>query len=453
MLKGEATPKTGSGKLIGRITEGVYNGLTGLFNMSEKITREAAYLMTFELEHERLMAERKPSTKEETDAVFNDAVAEAVKATQDTLGNYSDVERPLAMKGNIGRLIFLFKQYAVNTTKFFVGNLRRMFTKPGERWEAFKELSGVLLMGGLFHGLAGMPLYGVITWALDMLMDPDDDDPETKALRAKENPYLADNSDARFRYQWLPSVFGQVKIPGIDGKQHSLSDVLANGPISELSDVNIGSRTTFDGLWFRSGQAGDTPYQTFVNTVLDNVAGLSWGKSFADAIGLWQKGEITRGFEKILPAAVRGVATSYRLGTEGAETLKGDKMLRANDLSDGNLVAAALGFQPTQLTEIQKRRAAVDDAKNRIEKERNELFSQLNKARLDPEGSPQRVTEVLEKMVKFNRRYPYPGMEITVDSLNQSLKGAISQRKYGYQGLTPTMKELPYALPIMLSGQ
>ena len=104
VLKGEATPKTGSGKLIGRITEGVYNGLTGLFNMSEKITREAAYLMTFELEHERLMAERKPSTKEETDAVFNDAVAEAVKATQDTLGNYSDVERPLAMKGNIGQI-------------------------------------------------------------------------------------------------------------------------------------------------------------------------------------------------------------------------------------------------------------------------------------------------------------------------------------------------------------
>lgn len=452
-LKGEATPKTGSQKLIGRITESVYNGLTGLFNMSEKITREAAYMMTFELEHERLMAERKPTTKAELDAIFDEAVVVAAKTTNDTLGNYTDLERPLAMKGNLGRLVFLFKQYAVNTTKFFVGNLRRMFTKPGERWEAFKELSGVLLMGGLFHGLAGMPLYGVFTWALDLLMDPDDDDPETKLLRAKENPYLADNSDARFRYQWMPSVFGQVKIPGIDGKQHSLSDTLMNGPISELSDINIGSRTTFDGLWFRSGTPGDTPYQTAVNTVLENIAGLSWGKSFADAIGLWQKGEITRGFEKILPAAVRGGATAYRLGTEGAETLKGDKMLRADDMTDLNLVASTLGFQPTKLAEIQKKRALITSTNTRIKNERNELFSQLNKARMDPEGSPTRIMDVLEKIVKFNRRYPYPGIEITVDSINQSFRGAQSQRKYEYQGLTPTMKELPYALPIMLAGQ
>ena len=218
------------------------------------------------------------------------------------------------------------------------------------------------------------------------MLAPDDEDDEDKEARKGENPYLADNSDARFRYEWLPSVFGEITIPGLDGKQRTLSSILMNGPISELSDVNIGSRTTFDGLWFRSGTPGDTPWETFTNTVLENVAGVSWGKNFADAYGEWQKGEIMRGVEKILPAGIKGVAVAYRFGEQGAETPKGEKLMSAASIPDFLLAAAVVGYQPTELADIQKRRASIKNAENKINKERTALLQAVNKARFDPEG-------------------------------------------------------------------
>ena len=456
LLRNDPTPRMEDQNIVGRIGEGVYNSLTGLFNMSEKISREASFMMAFELHRGELTKKRKPTTPEQKEAIFQEAVAKASQVVEDTLGNYADIERPRFMQGDIGRLVFLFKQYAVNTTKFFVGNMRRivkMYKDPAEGWRALKELTGVLAMGGLFHGLVGMPLYSVITATIDLMLAPDDEDDEDKEARKGENPYLADNSDARFRYEWLPSVFGQVTIPGIDGKQRSLSNILLNGAISELSDVNVGSRTTFDGLWFRSGTPGDTPYETFTNTVLENIAGVSWGKNFIDAYGEWQKGEIMRGVEKILPAGIKGAAVAYRFGEQGAETPKGEKMMSAPSMTDFNLAAAVIGFQPTRLADIQKRRAAIKSAETKIGDERTKLLQALNKARFDPEGDRETIMDALEKIVKFNRRYPHPHLEITVDTIDQSYANALAGRRYGYEGISPTAKEAPYQLPIMTAGR
>lgn len=456
LLRNDPTPRMEDQNIVGRIGEGVYNGLTGLFNMSEKISREASYMMAFELHKAKLTKERNPKTAEDKEAIFQEAVTKAAQVVEDTLGNYADIERPRFMQGDIGRLVFLFKQYAVNTTKFFVGNMRRiakMYKDPADGWRALKELSGVLAMGGLFHGLVGMPLYGVITATIDLMLAPDDEDDEDKEARKGENPYLADNSDARFRYEWLPSVFGEITIPGLDGKQRTLSSILMNGPISELSDVNIGSRTTFDGLWFRSGTPGDTPYETFTNTVLENIAGVSWGKNFIDAYGEWQKGEIMRGVEKILPAGIKGAAVAYRFGEQGAETPKGEKLMSAASMSDFNLAAAVIGFQPTELADIQKRRASIKNAENKINKERTALLQAVNKARFDPEGDREAVVEALEKIVKFNRRYPYPHLEITIDTIDQSYANALAGRRYSYEGISPSAKEAPYQLPIMTAGR
>lgn len=456
LLRDDPTPRMEDRGIVGRIGEGVYNGLTGLFNMSEKISREASFMMAFELHKNELTKKRKPTTPEQKEAIFQEAVTKAAQVVEDTLGNYADIERPRFMQGDVGRMVFLFKQYAVNTTKFFVGNMRRiakMYKDPADGWRALKELSGVLAMGGLFHGLVGMPLYGVITATIDLMLAPDDEDDEDKEARKGENPYLADNSDARFRYEWLPSVFGEITIPGLDGKQRTLASILMNGPISELSDVNIGSRTTFDGLWFRSGTPGDTPFETFTNTVLENIAGVSWGKNFIDAYAEWQKGEIMRGVEKILPAGIKGAAVAYRFGEQGAETPKGEKMISEANISDFNLAAAVIGFQPTELADIQKRRAAIKSAETKINKERTSVLQAVNKARFDPEGDRETIMEALDKVVKFNRRYPYPHLEITIDTLDQSFANALAARRYGFEGVTPTAKEAPYQLPIMTAGR
>ena len=360
------------------------------------------------------------------------------------------------MKSDIGRAVFLFKQYAVNTTAFFYNNMRRIvtggetgFLSVEDRLKAMNELTGVLLMGGLFHGITGFPLYSFIATIIDML-EADDDDEEAQ-LRRYRNPYTANNSDYRFRYEWLPSKFGDITIPGIDGEQHRLSDILMNGPISELSDVNIASRTTFDGLWFREGKAADTPTEMIANTLIANVPGLSLITGTAEGVKDIFNGEVTRGIERVLPAAFRGTAGAYRLATEGAETRGELPMLSKSEISDMNLVGQVLGYGSTKLGQIQKERASRNNLFRSAAKERTNLMRTLNEAMYtsaaDPEEGQKAIMDAIEDIYAYNVKHPVEPLAITRETIEDSYEAFLRERKYQMRGSTFTKKEAPFALP------
>lgn len=443
ILDSRATPTRASKFAPGQLSEATVNGMSVLFNTSERVTREMTFMMAFELEYNK--------TKD-----FDASVDKAVAIVNDTLGNYSDFNRPRFMKGDLGRALFLFKQYAVNTTVFFYNNMRRIVTggETGffsieDRAKAMNELVGVLLMGGLFHGITGFPLYSLLTTIIDML-ESDDDDEEAQ-LRRYRNPYTANNSDYRFRYEWLPSKFGDITIPGIDGEQHRLSDILMNGPISELSDVNIASRTSFDGLWFREGKAADTPTDAIMNAVVANVPGLSLVTGTAEGLKDIYNGDVNRGIERVLPAAFRGTAGAYRLATEGAETRGELPMLSKEELSDMNLIAQVLGFGSTKLGQIQKERASRDKLFRSAAKERTGLMRDLNEAMYtaasDPEGGQERMLDALQEIYDYNAKHPVPPLAITRDTVEDSYEAFLRERKYQMRGSTFTKKEAPFALP------
>jgi hypothetical protein len=414
-----------------------------LFNTSERITREIAFMMAFELEYNK--------SKD-----FDAAVDKAVGVVNDTLGNYSDFNRPRLMGTDVGRALFLFKQYAVNTTTFFYNNFRRILTggKTGflsveDRLKAMNELTGVLLMGGLFHGITGFPLYSTIATIIDML-EADDDDEEAQ-LRRLRNPYTANDSDYRFRYEFMPSKFGEITIPGIDGLQHRLSDILVNGPISELSDINIASRTTFDGLWFREGKPADTTSETIFRTLEANVPGLSLITGIGEGLTDMYKGDVVRGLEKVLPAAFKGVATTYRLSEEGAETRGELPMLAKSEITSSQLGAQLSGFGSTKLAQIQKERAARNKLFATAEKQRTSLLRDLNEAMYNFETNGSRDRTDMDaagrKLVEYNKKHPVEPLVVTEETVQDSYDAFKRERDLQMRGSTFTKKEAPFALP------
>jgi hypothetical protein len=288
-------------------------------------------------------------------------------------------------------------------------------------------------MGAMFHGLTGMPLYGLICTTLDLLAKMDDDDEKRK--RAAENPYTADSADARFRMDWLPNHFGNPNIQGTDGRMHTLANMLQFGAVSELTNVNLGSRTSFNGLWFRPPRPSETSEEMMTNLVVANVPFASMFSNAGRAMDAFGSGEVVRGIEALSPAFIRGAATAYRLGTEGAENTRGDDVVRRSELKNADLAAQVLGLQPTLVADYQKQVATIKGEMFRIDKQRGVLMRRFNTAVANPEGKRDDVISAIEAIRKHNGKYPQPNLQIDAGDVEDSYKTFVRNSGMSYRGV------------------
>ena len=164
---------------------------------------------------------------------------------------------------------------------------------------------------------------------------------------------------------FLPRYFGQITIPGLDGRQHRLNEILEKGLISALTDMNIGSRTSFDGMWFREAKPGKSYLETVQNYILANMGpGVSTGINMVGAIDDMLTGHIDRGLEKLVPAFFKGSFVAERMRKEGAETRGGADLLKKSELNELNYIASVIGFSPTRLARIQEKKLPISKTNN-----------------------------------------------------------------------------------------
>jgi len=84
-----------------------------------------------------------------------------------------------------------------------------------------------------------------------------------------------------------------------------------------------------------------------VNFLVANLAPqVSQSANMIDGVDDFARGEWSKGFSKIVPAAVRGAVTAERQAREG-DTTKTDKIVRgAGEFTTGELVGQVLGSTP-----------------------------------------------------------------------------------------------------------
>jgi len=412
------------------------DAMSALFTGAERMSREIAFAMTFNLEFAKT-------------GNFEQSVQKAVATTNELLGRYDNMARPRILRNFAGKTIGQFKMYAIFQTSWFIRNGANIFNSslPKEaRLAAMERLTGVLVMGGMFHGLVGMPLYSVICATVDAVLAAIGGEDEEK--RRANNPLTADSSNLRFRYQFLPKYFGEIEIPGIDGRQHRLSEVLEKGPISTLTDINIGSRTSFDGMWWRDAKPGKTYLESAQNIILANLGpGVSTGINMIGAIDDFSNGKIQRGLEKIVPAFFRGSFVATRLAEEGAETRGGDKMLKKSEINDLNLIAATLGYQSTRIARIQEKNFDFQKEIVEMESSRTKLLRRLNEIAFKPEADKSDIKKIFKDIGKFNKRYPIEEYIIDDDTIEKSMETYMERKGMTFRGQYMPEKLLPYLAP------
>jgi hypothetical protein len=425
------TPTAVGESVLRRTGQTTYRLITALLNGSERISREITFGMSFELEFEKT-------------GNFEESVKKAVINTQELLGRYDAAQRPRSWRNAVGKTILQFKTYSAFMSSWFLRNGYAVINKgllDAEGRSAAHKLSQVILMGAIFHGLVGSPLYGVIT-SLINLYDYLFGDEDEMRKRRLNNPLTVYDSDMRFRYEFLYDTFGHIEIPGLDGRDHSLNEILEKGPASVLTDMNIGSRTSYDGLWFREAKMGATTKETVLNFLAANLGpSISVGGNALSAIDDFGNGKIQRGLEKIAPAFFKAPLVAARLSEEGAKSQAGDMILRKDELNNLNIAAQALGFQPTRLSRLQERNFKYAQEDRQADAARSKLLKELNEA-ITTGKSPEEVGRIFKRIDKHNFRYPHEDYEIDDDTIERSLESYEKRKDLVERGLyIPESKE------------
>lgn len=402
-----------------------------MFQGMENITRQISYFMTFELAYDDFKAKNPNATE---DAAFDHAVRQGLEVVRDALGEYSNWERPRIAKSNWTRALFLFKMHAIVQTKFLVQSFNAIVRGTGgDRVGALKELSGVMMMAGMFGGLMGLPLYSVMAWALAESFDDEDDEDVRKLMGIGMDVAVAYDSDIMFR-KWIQDKFGNPEAEGID-----LADILINGPIAALTNTELASRTSLDlkNMWFREGMGGDSTASSVLNALAANVAGASMAVSIARGYDDLVEGNIESGLKKIAPAFFRSWITTADQASRGVVDNKGNTIIPKEDIEAYDSARSMLGFRPMGLARWQD--YYITHAKNdkRIDAEKTAILRKLDKKLREGDIATQQdfIEFWKEEIEPFNRTYPDRDYVITMESVKRSLEGREDVRARTYKGM------------------
>jgi hypothetical protein len=390
-----------------------------MFHQVERANRQVALVAAYNLELQRLR--NKPTQAERgltEDQRRVRAAERAVYQATETGGGATLASAPRWAQQGIGRVALMFKNYGLSmfylqmklAKQITLGSNDPDFT-PEDRRTAFKQLVGLQLSSFALAGVAGVPLYGLVSTVANAFLGDDEEDADMLTRR-----YLGEG--------------------------------VYKGFLTELSGMDISSRIGLTGLLIRENRYNTDP--SAEETLVTNLGGPAWSTATQIGRGVSEiysamsggPGEVVRGIENMVPAWVRNFIKSGRYASEGGiDTRRNDVVV--GDLGTSDLLGQALGFAPTKATLQQDINQLKVRIGNAVSKKRSEL-SKLYYIALR-EGDMQGVQDALEEIQAFNEGVVerFPQAVIDQEFLKNSLRShqRTSEQMQGGISINPAVRD------------
>jgi hypothetical protein len=367
-----------------------------LFQNSERFNREITLIAAYDLA-------RKAGKNQQ------EAIEDALKVNIDAHSHALSEAGPALFQQGWGKVAFTFKRFAQAQIALLIKLANKAY--KGEDAEtrsiARKQITGVFGMAYLFAGVQGMPLYGaanLLASALNAVLGDDDE------------PFDADES-----------------------VRSAVGDLGYKGPINQLLNIDIASRTGFNGMIWRDdprrlAEVGPLQY------AVERFAGpaFSIGVSYQRAIDQMNKGQTERAIETAMPSFIKNGMKGIRYASEGALNSKGVPIV--DDISTYNAFMQVLGFTPANLSEAYARAGSMKEAEKFITSRRDALLDGMYLAKTN--GDSDDIADMQEKIYNFNAVHPEPGVRIDASTIKKSEAGRDRAIKESVDGvrITPKLK-------------
>ncbi len=383
--------KTRTRELMGFAERGVQFGdkrqkameMTGwIFHKSEEMNRVVTAMASYRLARRKLAGD---TTKTEM-AKHLDAIDMADEMVEMSHYDYTNTNRPRLMQGDMGRVVFLFRNYSLNMQYRLIRDFRDGIWKnkniPEEaRREARARFVGIIGMTSVFAGLSGWPLIYGVRFLFDTMLGDDDE------------PY---DSRTELR-KWMTEAWGETA-----------SEAIFKGPWDTLTQATLSSRASLNNLWIR-----ELPQNLRGKDLLLHLAGeglgpimgigLNYAQGFSDLSG----GHTDRALERFVPKAVSDVMKTIRFATQGAQTYQKDMIMSPEEFTSWDLSVQFMGFTPANLTLRYEQNRAIKDMEAKLKMRRTHILNTLFSAyKLNDRAGARNAMQWVLAWNRANPRYP-----------------------------------------------
>ena len=364
------------------------------FQNSERFNREVTLIAAFNLQLEKNGGD------------VNAAAQYAIDVVEDTHGSVLNETAPRAFQSNLGKVAFVFKSFA-QTQIFLQYRLLQKILKGKDletRKVAAKQFAGIMGMAFLFAGVQGLPLYGAASVLAGLIEE---------AFGDEDNPMDPD--------EYLRQAIGSLAY---------------KGPISQLLQSDIASRTGFNNMLWREDEKRVEEIGPFLF-----AAEQIFGASYAALMNIYRAGadwwddEVStyRALESSMPAAIKNGMKAWRFAKEGALTRKGDAIVE--DFSAVNIALQGLGFSPLEFAEKSTAAGKIASQQSKMQKRKEVIFNKIYLARKN--GNKEDVAEARAALEKYNSS-PFviaSGEQIDAADINRSVATREARAKQSVYGI------------------
>jgi hypothetical protein len=385
--------------------------LGGLMHHGERISREAIAFASYNLNRAKVMREGKQAGETFRDLQLRahaTAVAQARKDVENAIGNYDPTNRPMFMRGPVGRNVTMYKFLPIVTTRLLCGNFVKMLpllNKEG-KVEAARTFFGVLGTTLIMGGARALPFFGVIMamagavyrW---FIKDPD----------APEDMKSIDFETYITRV-WIPKQLGDMGLGW-------LADMADSGVLNKVTGWNFSDALSLNDMIFRPPEAGRTMREDMINWGIA-LAGptASMILDSANAYEAWRNGDYQKALELFMPGSINNLLEARKEANTGIQNPKGATVLEGKDVTKSSTVGRAIGFRndlgSERLEEDRKANAIVKTINN----EKIDLTRRIETAfrrSMDFKGQDESGRDkyhkifadlMLKKVPEFDKKYP-----------------------------------------------
>ena len=315
------------------------------------------------------------------------AADQVTEMVYDGHGNYAASNRPRYMRGDVMKVLTQFKIYSQMMTYTLARNA--ILAAKGDK-AALKTLGAMFGTTWLMSGAMGLPTpVSLLLYGIAAAFDDDDDR----------------SAEASFR-------LGLTEALGPE-----LGELIAKGPMDDLTGLNISGRTGLGDLWWRSpkeGTEGDDLTFHYMQQVAGPVLGI--GVSGVRGLREFANGDIQRGIEAVSPKAIKDLAKAYRQATEGERTRNGDSVI--DDVGAWNVAMQAMGFSSAQMGKVYSAREYIKGKEKVITEQRSNLLADYFDAMQS--GDRDEMMDVMTRIKAFNKSHKEEA--ITGKSMKLSIK-------------------------------
>lgn len=248
---------------------------------------------------------------------------EAKYIVRTTHGDYSGFNAP-SLYNKLPKLVVQFRKFQIIQLSIFARLVNQSFKGETKEVRAAAKASFTYMMGHYFvmAGALGMPAMSTIGMVMAAAFG-DDEEPEDFELMARRA--IGDEDIADILLKGAPTLAGM-----------DLSGMLGAGNVTSIlpfTDVKLDSKKG---------------YAETMLGLLGPALGAT-GPKIAEGIGYMQRGDLYRGFERVLPNGLTNALKAYREATQGASNKLGDMTLSPEEISlwDTFLTSMSIRSQTT----------------------------------------------------------------------------------------------------------